>query len=104
LKEGVSNMNTKRLLISALLAAATIGAAATPLTSSAATSIQFSFGTPGYYQAAPRAAYGYAPGYRWDDRRQWDRGHHGYAPRRWDRDGDGVPNRYDRRPNNPYRY
>lgn len=21
----------------------------------------------------------------------------------WDRDGDGVPNRYDRRPNNPYR-
>lgn len=21
-----------------------------------------------------------------------------------DRDGDGVPNRYDRRPNNPYRY
>ena len=26
-------------------------------------------------------------------------------PRGWrDRDGDGVPNRYDRRPNNPYRY
>jgi WXXGXW repeat (2 copies) len=22
---------------------------------------------------------------------------------RWDRDGDGVPNRYDRHPNNPYR-
>ena len=22
---------------------------------------------------------------------------------RWDRDGDGVPNRYDRRPHNPYR-
>jgi hypothetical protein len=22
----------------------------------------------------------------------------------YDRDGDGVPNRYDRRPNNPYRY
>lgn len=21
-----------------------------------------------------------------------------------DRDGDGIPNRYDRRPNNPYRY
>lgn len=30
---------------------------------------------------------------------------HGYE-RRWrhDRDHDGVPNRWDRRPNNPYRY
>ena len=28
------------------------------------------------------------------------------APHRWyhDSDGDGVPNRYDRRPGNPYRY
>lgn len=25
-------------------------------------------------------------------------------PPRWDRDGDGVPNRHDRRPHNPYRY
>lgn len=25
-------------------------------------------------------------------------------PPRWDRDGDGVPNRHDQRPNNPYRY
>ena len=99
-------MKTKRLLISALLALGTIGAAATPLTSAAATSIQFSFGTPAYYEAAPRAAYGYgwAPSHRSEDRRHWDRGYHGYAPRRWDRDGDGVPNRYDRRPNNPYRY
>ena len=32
--------------------------------------------------------------------------HHHAQPRppRWDRDGDGVPNRHDRRPNNPYRY
>ena len=29
---------------------------------------------------------------------------HGYHQVRHDRDGDGVPNRYDRRPNNPYRY
>lgn len=31
---------------------------------------------------------------------------HGRPPPRAyrDRDGDGVPNRYDRRPNNPYRY
>lgn len=35
--------------------------------------------------------------------RYYDRGrtHYGYGRR--DRDGDGVPNRYDRRPNNPYR-
>ena len=31
-------------------------------------------------------------------------GHYGKPqPPRWDRDGDGVPNRHDRRPNNPYR-
>lgn len=29
----------------------------------------------------------------------------GYGRHGWrDRDGDGVPNRYDRRPDNPYRY
>lgn len=28
----------------------------------------------------------------------------GYGPPRYDRDGDGVSDRYDRRPNNPYRY
>ena len=33
----------------------------------------------------------------------YDDGSHGYYSRR-DRDGDGVPNRYDRRPDNPYRY
>ena len=27
-----------------------------------------------------------------------------YARPRHDRDGDGVPNRFDRRPNNPHRY
>ena len=35
-------------------------------------------------------------------------GHYGqnnqFQPPRWDRDGDGVPNRHDRRPNNPYRH
>ncbi|RZL90264.1 MAG: hypothetical protein EOP82_16060 [Variovorax sp.] len=43
---------------------------------------------------------------RWDSRRSgWDRDRDG-VPNRYDRDrdGDGVPNRYDRRPNNPYRY
>ena len=27
-----------------------------------------------------------------------------FAPGRWDRDGDGVPNRHDRRPHDPRRY
>ena len=32
-------------------------------------------------------------------------GYYSPPPRAYrDRDGDGVPNRYDRRPNNPYRY
>ena len=31
--------------------------------------------------------------------------YHSPPPRAYrDRDGDGVPNRYDRRPNDPYRY
>ena len=46
---------------------------------------------PGYYEHGYRD-YGYRDqGYR----------NNGY---RRDRDGDGVPNRYDRRPGNPYRY
>ena len=33
------------------------------------------------------------------------RGHHRHGHRGWgDADRDGVPNRYDRRPHNPYRY
>lgn len=36
-------------------------------------------------------------------RHEW-REHHWHGHRGWDRDGDGVPNQYDHRPNNPYRY
>ncbi|CAN5903071.1 hypothetical protein BH11PSE13_BH11PSE13_39130 [soil metagenome] len=52
----------------------------------------------GYYRPAPPPRHYYAPNrYRHGDRR-WDnrRG-------RGDRDRDGVPNRFDRAPNNPYR-
>ena len=79
---------------------------------------------------APRRGYLWAPGY-WDGRRDkhvwrrghWERersGHHFVEPRwvernngwalergRWnrgDRDGDGVPNNRDRRPDDPRRY
>jgi hypothetical protein len=57
-----------------------------------------------YYAPPPPPRHYYGPGYRRDhyyDRRWDDRRHHGG---RRDNDGDGVPNRYDRRPNNPYRY
>ena len=110
-------MLTKKLLISALLAAGTIGAAAMPLASAAATHIDLSYGTPARYEyEAPRGGYVWVPGYRTYDgyRQVWvpghwerERGYRGYAqhvPSRWDRDGDGVPNRYDARPDNPYRH
>ncbi len=45
---------------------------------------------------------------RWEHRalrREFRREHdRDVVTTRFDRDGDGVPNRYDRRPNNPYRY
>jgi|SoiMethySBSTD1v2_1073268.scaffolds.fasta_scaffold3852614_1 hypothetical protein len=117
-------MFTKKLLISALLAVGTIGAAAMPLTSAADTRIELGYGAPAQYQYEPaqRPGHVWVPGYRaWDGyRRVWVPGHwermHGYngsdygqrgyayANPRWDRDGDGVPNRYDARPDNPYRY
>ncbi|SEJ53987.1 MULTISPECIES: hypothetical protein [unclassified Variovorax] len=52
---------------------------------------------PPRYYGPPRNYHGdrYYRDRRWDDGRR-----HG----RRDNDGDGVPNRYDRRPNNPYRY
>ena len=60
----------------------------------------------------PPAYHGHDRGhYRHQDRghyRHEDRGYYrhdrGYYGTRWDRDGDGVPNRHDRRPTNPYRY
>ncbi len=77
---------------------------------------------------APRVGYVWTPGYwDWRGRRHvwiaghWIRARHGYyyTPARWverdggwvfyrgvwlrDRDRDGVPDRFDRAPNNPYR-
>jgi hypothetical protein len=60
---------------------------------------------PRRYYAPPPPRH-YHPGYyrdgRYDHGRRWDDRRH-YGGRR-DNDRDGVPNRYDRRPNNPYRY
>lgn len=110
-------MKSRKLIVSALLAAATMVAAATPLTSVADARIELSYGAPVQYEYGPAPSPGHVwvPGYRaWDGYHRvwvpghWERmhGHRGYAQYgpRWDRDGDGVPNRYDARPNNPYRY
>ena len=121
-------MFTKKVLVSALLAVGMIGAAATPLTSSAQVEVQLNFGPPVVrFEAVPAPRSGYVwsngnwqwdgsqhvwaggtwqaerPGYvysqpQWVERRSWN-----YQPSRWDRDGDGVPNRQDARPNDPTR-
>jgi hypothetical protein len=73
---------------------------------------------PGYYRHdgvryvwAPGRWIAERPGYHWVNDR-WEHGPHGYyhVPGRWDRaqayrdrDHDGVPNAYDRHPDNPYR-
>lgn len=80
---------------------------------------------PGYVYSAPTWYRGdrgwYMEPARWErgrrdwdrrdwDRRDWDRRDGGrrdwdrHDARRWDRDGDGVPNRYDRAPDNWRRY
>lgn len=118
-------MFMKRLLLCALLAVGMIGAVATPLLGLAATSfdIQLNFGPPAPRVEripAPRAGYVWSPGHwQWSVsgyRHVWVAGHWvkarpGYVYRvprwvdcdgrwyyeapRWDRDGDGIPNRFD---------
>ena len=60
------------------------------------------YGQHNYY---PQHNYHSQHDYNRGHRRGWDRDRDG-IPNRYDRDrdGDGVRNRYDRRPNNPYRY
>lgn len=116
----------RKLIIGSLLAASLAA-----LPAAARTSVDFYVNVeppaPLYEVApAPRAGYVWVPG-RWDwrgHRHHWVRGHwarhrHGYydEPVRWvhrdrghhhrhggwrDHDRDGVPNRYDRAPHDPY--
>src|SRR5262245_28556476 len=82
-------MFTKKTLVSALIGAGALSALAIPLPSAAASfDIFFNFG-----QA--RHDYSRADYTRHDS--YYGRGYH-YQPSRWDRDGDGIPNRYDRNP------
>jgi hypothetical protein len=109
-----------------LAAAVALGAVGAATTAQAHTDVFFSLGVPAPAYVAPAPVYVQpepvyvqpqpvyvqpervyvAPsgvtyyGYdRWGGRRHWR--HEGW--RDWDRDGDGVPNRYDRAPGNPYR-
>lgn len=118
-----------RKLIIGSLAAALLAAASIP--ASARTNVDFYVNVappvaPVEVVPAPRVGYVWAPGY-WDwrhGRYVWVAGHYirhrpgyVYAPTRWvyrdgryyrsgggwrDADHDGVPNRYDRAPANPY--
>lgn len=126
-------MFAKKAVFAALIAAGTLGAVATPLPAVAETDfgVQFNFGAPPpvRYEAvqAPHRGYVEAPGHwQWNGRRyvwveharwypqpsRWDRDGDGIPNRgdptpngrgpRWDRDNDGVPNRYDPNPDNAY--
>jgi hypothetical protein len=119
----------KKVLIASLLSAGAIGAVSLPLPSAAAVDISVNIAPPApRYEVVPgpRAGYVWVPGHwQWNGRRYywtagfWERGRPGYAfhrpewvqrdgrwhyeARRWDRDGDGVPDRRDSRPNDPTR-
>lgn len=103
-----------------LAAAVALGAVGAASSAHAGSDIAFSIGfaTPGYVQPAPvyvqpQPVYVAPPvtyygGYqrfdrydRYDDWR-W-RQHRRHEHRGWDSDRDGVPNRWDRAPMNPYR-
>lgn len=123
-------MFTKKVLVSALFAVGAIGAMATPLPGLAQVEILLNYGPPApRYEVipAPRTGYVWSDGHwQWKNnkhvwvRGNWQRERPGYAytqPRwverkgggwnyrasRWDKDGDGVPNNKDRRPNDPTR-
>ena len=109
----------KKLILATVAAAtlATIGAVGMSAPAIARDSFAFSFDTG-------NVMFGYSDGY-WDRDRRWHRWRNArearmfreqYRDRYWhrrhdrernrgwrDRDGDGVPNRFDARPSNPYR-
>lgn len=118
----------KKLFAGALVALS-LGAGALPTTAGAEVWVQVAPPPPRHEVVPPpRHGHVWAPGHwEWNGRRHvwvpgsWLRARpgHRYHPSAWverngrwyfqppgwrrDRDGDGVPNRYDRRPNDPYR-
>ena len=84
-------MFTRKSLFSALIAAGALGAAAIPLPSSAASFDLFFNATPARHDYSYGSGYSYGRNYYYDHQRH-------YQPSRWDRDGDGIPNRRDSTP------
>lgn len=121
----------KKLILGSLVAA-TLGSVSIPAAARTNVDVYLNFGPPPVrYELAPapRVGFVWVPGY-WDwrhGRHFWVGGHwvrnrpgYYYAPARWvdyggrwqyvrpawyrgDRDRDGIPDRYDLYPNNPYR-
>ncbi|MDI3383958.1 YXWGXW repeat-containing protein [Xenophilus aerolatus] len=124
------NKLSKITLAAGAAALLSVGAFTVPTAAQAQPVINVQFGPPPPPRVErvppPRRGYVWAPGH-WEWRRGghvwvpgvWVRARPGYAYRppewrdnngrweynrgRWDRDRDGVPDRVDRRPNNPYR-
>ena len=112
-------MTIRKLILGSAVALATMGAMAIPAQARTDLDVYVNYGAPppAYYERVPavRVGYTWVPGYwEWRGHRHvWVAGryvrtrpgHVHYAPHwRRDADGDGVPNRYDRSPHNPYRY
>ena len=101
-------MNVKKIAIVSVAFAGLLAAASVDARGRDDVQFSVSIGSPGWVHpvpayghpvpayAHPVPAYGHpvfvAPGYG----RHHDRGYRHAAPTRWDRDGDGIPNRYDR--------
>lgn len=99
-------MRTRKILLSSLIAAGLLGAVALPLPSAAASFNIFVNTSHARHDSYYGRGYHYQPS-RWDrdgdgipNRR--DPTPEGYGPR-WDRDNDGVANRYDRTPDGEVR-
>lgn len=123
-------MSFRQFVLPALVAAGTLGAAVMPTLSAASHPVVYTRVAPPplkhTYLPAPRVGHVWVPGF-WDYRgyqyfwvdgywqphrvgyvyrpHRWVYDHNGWVLNRahWDRDGDGVPNRFDRYPDNPYR-
>ena len=94
-------MIMKKVLVSALIAAGTIAAVATPTASMAQVEFNLNFGPPAaIYEPIPEPRSGYIwQGGHWNwngQRHVWNAGN--WQASRWDRDGDGIRNNRDATP------
>ena len=109
-------MNAKKLAIATVAIAGALAAATVEARGRDDVQFSLSIGSPFVVQPTPvwgpafvgRSYDRYHGGYGYQRPTRWDRDGDGIPNRydrvynpRWDRDGDGVPNRYDPRPNQP---